>query len=160
MLNLKPLIAGLVEDVLRAIAEATLEELGAVGTSHRGAPKPARSTRRSRGRAAPRRGPSRASRLASPAHMHSLPDDALEPPEFDAITNPEDLLVATGHCAVAEPFLASNVTVDNEESTEDEEEVPPSRVQPVDRPTPVLRAGESVVRATAAGVVIRRPRSR
>jgi hypothetical protein len=92
--------------------------------------------------------------------MHSLPDDALEPPEFHAITNPEDLLVATGHSAVAEPVLASNVTVDNEESTEDEEEVPPSRVQPVDRPTPVLRAGESVVRATAAGVVIRRPRSR
>lgn len=89
-----------------------------------------------------------------------MPDDALEPPEFDAITNPEDLLVATGQSAVAEPVLAPNAPVDHEESTVGAEPVPPSRVQPVDRPTPTLRAGESVVRANAAGVVIRRSRSR
>lgn len=151
MLNLKPLMARLVEDVLRAIGEATLQELEGVKVIHRAAL--ARSTRRSHRRAPPRRGPSRVTRPASPADTHSPSDEALEPPELCAITRPEDLLVATSHSAGTEPALGPTV---------DDEVVPLRRVKPVDgpTPTPTLRAGESVVRATAAGVVIRRAGSR
>ncbi|MGH7435895.1 MAG: hypothetical protein ACRENE_09495 [Polyangiaceae bacterium] len=130
-----------------------------MSAAHPGPPKPAGSTRRSRRRAAPGRRPSRKSRLASPADTRSLPDDALEPPELDAITHPEDLLVATGPSAVAVPVVTPRV--EHEESTHGEELVPPSRVQPSRPPNAyALRAGESVVRANAAGVVIRRSRNR
>jgi hypothetical protein len=160
MLNLESLITRLVEDVLRAIGEATLDELADARPTQPATANRARSTRRSRQREAPRRGASRASQSASPADAHALPDSALEAPGFDAITNPEDLLAPTGRSAVAEPEIVPTVRAANEGSTAAEEVVPPSRVQPIDRPTPMLRAGESLVRATAAGIVIRRARSR
>jgi hypothetical protein len=87
----------------------------------------------------------------------ALDDEALEQ-AFDAITDPEDLLVANDGPEVAEPPSATTVTFDGDDPTEGEQVVPLSGVG--DRPTPTLRAGESVVLATAAGIVIRRSRRR
>lgn len=157
MLNLKPLVAGLVEDVLRAIGEATLDELDGRRATHE--PKRARSTRPAGRREAPKRAPSRVSRPAPAADTHSLSNDAIESPAFDFITGPEDLLVGAGESAPVAPALAPQIAVENEESIGCADVVPPSGERPVDAPTPTLRAGERVVRATAAGVVIRRPRT-
>lgn len=166
MLNLEPLIARLVEDVLRCIGEATLAELEAVTATRLAAPKPARATRRSPRRSA-RRNPPRAIR---PAAAPPPSGDVLEPPGFDAITRPEDLLVATAHTAAAASVVPpavvpaatanANETAYDDGSADAEEGGPPSSVQPARPSTPTLRDGESVVRATAAGVVIRRARSR
>jgi hypothetical protein len=171
MLNLEPLIARLVEDVLRCIGEATLAELEAVTATRLAAPKPARATRRSPRRSA-RRNPPRAIR---PAATPPPSGDVLEPPGFDAITRPEDLLVATAPTAAAASVVPpavvpaatapaatanANETAYDDGSPDAEEGGPPSSVQPARPSTPTLRDGESVVRATAAGVVIRRARSR
>lgn len=146
MLKLKPLVDRLVDDVLRAIGDATLAELGG-GKRAPAAPHPApRSRRRPKARrAAPPR----------PAGAHPTASGAFDPAEVDAITRPEELLSAP--TAPAEPVVAPE---EAPASTRTEKAPPPSHAQPVDHRTHKLRAGESVVRATAAGVVIRRSRNR
>src|SRR5581483_9433449 len=102
MLDLKPLVARLVDDVLRAIAEATRDELKGARAVRSAASKPARSSRRARRQAVPPRRPPGASRPGLPVDPHAGADSAVEPPSSDAITNPEDLLSAKGPSPVLE----------------------------------------------------------
>jgi hypothetical protein len=121
MLDLQPLVDRFVEDVLRAVRGASLDELRellAPGTLARVRRSPA---------AVPR----------------------AEPPAFAEITDPERLLAAT--------VAPRGATAPLEAPPADlEGEPPPSAERPTGGATARLRAGESLARATGAGVVIRR----
>ena len=74
---------------------------------------------------------------------------APEPPAFAEITDPERLLAATVAPRGATAPLEAP-------PTDPEGEPPPSAERPTGGATARLRAGESLARATGAGVVIRR----
>jgi hypothetical protein len=146
MLNLEPLIARLVEDILHAIGDATLAELEAVtereaAATVRTAPVRARQLARARG-----------------ARLSNADSTTPEPLGADDITNPEQLLTPMPPPDVTEKTLAPSKAVERKQHSEPEEEGAPTPVQQVSHHRTPLRAGETVARASAAGVVIRRPK--
>ncbi len=157
MLDLQPLVDRFVEDVLRAVRGASLDELRellAPGTPARVRRPPAAVPRAApaRRQARPKRPVSAAAtsalRKAAPAAL--APEPAVpEPPAFAEITDPERLLAAT--------VAPRGATAPLEAPPADlEGEPPPSAERPTGGATARLRAGESLARATGAGVVIRR----
>jgi hypothetical protein len=165
MLNLEPLIARFVDDVLRAIRAASLEELreacaprGAtpVAPSRRAsAPRKTRSkaTVRPRPRPTPgRREPLRNSHPARTERAESIgggPLPAPEPALGAEITDPDRLLAA----ALPPEDAPTSPTGAPEEP---EEEPPPSTERPAPSAPVALREGETLARADGAAVVIRR----
>jgi hypothetical protein len=152
MLNIQPLITRLVDDILRAVRTATIEELRAsLSAGAADAPTPAR------GKAvAPHRTPRPRRALgARPQHQPDAHESAAErldrpePPAAGEITDPERLLSAV---------TAVNAAVaPNEPALPDPQGEPPaSAARPTERPQTALRAGESLARASGAGLVIRR----
>jgi hypothetical protein len=157
MLDLQPLIDRLVEDVLRAVRGASLDELRellAAGRPARVRRPPAAVPRAApaRRQARPQR-PVRTAATSAPrkaARTAFAPEPAVpEPPAFAEITDPERLLAATVAPRGATAPLEAP-------PTDLEREPPPSAEQPTSGATARLRAGESLARATGAGVVIRR----
>jgi hypothetical protein len=160
MLDLEPLIAGLVEDILRAIRHASVDELrqlrevqdGAQSRSARaGTP---RSGPRERGRrAAPRR--TQSTQNARSKRISALPQHAPEPAPMTEITDPEQLLGASTTREASRPASVPPVPV------QAEAELPASGTLPAttNGRTLRLREGESLARSAGDGIVIRRSRS-
>jgi hypothetical protein len=156
MLDLQPLVDRLVEDVLRAVRGASLDELrellapAAPARMRRpsaAVPRAAPARRQARPKRPVRAAAASAPRKAAPAAL--APEPAVEPPAFAEITDPERLLAAT--------VAPRGVTAPQEAPPTDlEVEPPPSAERPTGGATARLRAGESLARATGAGVVIRR----
>jgi hypothetical protein len=152
MKKLVSLTARFADDVFRVLREATLEELAELRASPLApaSPQPAVSRgRESRPRAAPRLSrPSRAARGAPPRsgwQRAAEPTAAPEPPAVAEITDPERLL-----------RIDTDVPVTS--LLEPPPDPPPSSTP---QPTPItaavlLRANEALVRASNAGIVIRR----
>jgi hypothetical protein len=167
MLNLEPLIARLVDDVLRAIRSATLAELRAVLESSEQdlerksrAPDPLRTARPP----AKRVPASRVTRLAAQAVVTESRSHP-EPEPHSEITDPERLLARPTPPAAPPPEEADPPPAGGAqgESVEPEEEPPntPAPVAPAVTHTagnaPArLRVGESLANTTGTGVVIRR----
>jgi hypothetical protein len=162
MLNLEPLIARLVDDVLGAIRAATLAELRAVLASSEldlarkprlAAPSPvARPPEPKRVPASRRKPPSAPAALAA-ARSHP------EPEPHSEITDPERLLAPP---APPPPSERVETASQDEPVAAAPEEAPPESPAPA----PVvhsagnaparLRVGESLANTTGTGVVIRR----
>jgi hypothetical protein len=148
MLNLKPLVARLVEDVLQAIRQATLAELHELtAASNRASPRKPSAARRvpipsgqvkrpSRGRVAAEL---RSGDVSNPADGASV--GAIREPTTGAdITDPERLLAAS-----STPGQVAS-----------EEQPPPLSVRPKVSSVVTLRPGERLASASGAGIVIRR----
>jgi hypothetical protein len=156
MLDLQPLIDRFVEGVLRALRGASLDELRellAPGTPAR-VPRPPAAVPRAapaRRQARPQR-PVRAAATSAPrraARAALASELAAEPFAFAEITDPERLLAAT--------VAPRGTTAPLEAPSADLEGEPPASAErPTGGATARLRAGESLARATGAGVVIRR----
>ena len=156
MLDLQPLVDRFVEDVLRAVRGASLDELRELldpGTPARArrppaaVPRAAPARRQARPQPPVRAAATSSPRKAAPAAL--APEPAAEPPAFAEITDPERLLAATVAPRGATAPLEAP-------PTDLEGEPPPSAERPTGGATARLRAGESLARATGAGVVIRR----
>jgi hypothetical protein len=163
MLNLQPLIARLVDDILCAVAELTLAELETLTEGEGGATAVRTSPPRHRPVAGPRGARSAQTsvhtRLRSPARARQSPateSTSPEPIRDGDITDPEQLLMPTPSPAATEQTFVRTGQAEPGPHMEPEEEAPASRVQHVSHHRTPLRAGESVARASAAGVVIRR----
>ena len=156
MLNLEPLIARLVEDVLRAIGSLTLEELrDLLAPSMAASPRksatvphvPVRSHRAKR--PLPRGRVTKASPASVSDQDRAAPGAIPEPPAGADITDPERLL------ATARPpqqvLPAAEVGL-----LGSEDEPPPSSVRPVVGSVVPLRPGERLASTSGAGIVIRR----
>jgi hypothetical protein len=161
MLDLEPLIAGLVEDIFRAIRHASVDELrqlrngqdapSASSPSARTA-GPRASLREPRGRRATPRAPAARPESASRSkRIATLPQHAPEPAPFSEITDPEQLLGATTTQGPARSAALPPVEV--------EAEPPASGPLPANGRALRLREGETLARSTGDGIVIRRPRS-
>jgi hypothetical protein len=139
MLNLEPLIARLVDDVLRAIGTLTLEDL-------RDLAAPSTMAARAK-RPLPRRKVTRSRSKGASDSDGAAPGAVMELPAEGDITEPERLL------ATARP----HVLTDEDRGRADREEEPPSSsVRPVVGFVVSLRPGERLASAPGAGVVIRR----
>ncbi len=157
MRKLEPLIDRFVDDVLRLIREATVEDLRelvafAGPTSKRkAARKPAASPERVAG-PSPRRG----SGLVSETRTSKPSAVSMAAPSAADITDPEALL------SMATPATTSAHVVEAPRVTAAEPDGPPSSVRSVVTvavaPVP-LSGNETVARVSNAGVVIRRRRS-
>jgi hypothetical protein len=164
VLNLQPLVARFVDDVLRAVRKATLPELEALLKADRGASlaqavRPAIHARRQR----QRRKRSSPVRISQPhpkrIREHVTPAGAGSVPlELDAITDPENLLVASVAPRTLKAVPASAAAIPNEQSTGTVQAPPPSSERRTGNSGPALRPGETLARASGAGVVIRRVR--
>jgi hypothetical protein len=162
MLDLQPLIARLVDDLLLLIREASIEELrellgpadvqpsvprrrAAPRKKPRPAPKPAAQPKR---QPAPRQ--ARASVVAAPAP---------EPPAHGEITDPE-LLLAVAAPIAPTPSAVAGISVRLHAApvaAEEKELSPPSGHRPAAASSIVLRSGETVAHVSErGGVVIRR----
>jgi hypothetical protein len=160
MLNLDPLIARLVEEILRAIRSATLEELrDLTAPSKRTSTSKSSAARRVpvRSRRVKRRLPGRVdTKLRSRSisdRADALPERTIPEPTAEAdITDPERLL------AMAPLPRARRASVPGESGARAnrEEEPPPSNVRPVVRLAVSLRPGERLANIPGAGIVIRR----
>lgn len=153
MLDLQPLIARFVDDVLRTIRTASLDELRALlgeDVEVASAPRVKRSARKPRRRAARAHVPVRApSRAEEQAREDAAPTP--EPPAQAEITDPEALLAAaTGSPAPSAAPEPSLVLIEGGGDA-----APSSTERPLRRATR-LRAGESLAREVGTGVVIRR----
>jgi hypothetical protein len=167
MLNLEPLIARLVDDVLRAIRSATLAELHTVLESSEQdlqrkprAPDPLRTVRPPAKRVpAPRVTRPAAAAVVTESRSHP------EPEPHSEITDPERLLAhpKPPPAPPGEEVDTSLAGGEQSESVEPEEE-PPSTPAPVaaaithtaGNAPARLRVGESLANTTGTGVVIRR----
>jgi hypothetical protein len=164
MLDLRPLIARLVEDILRAIGEATLAELDATREAAKAPRARTAPTRVRRVRRAGARAPKPSVHVGSPSRARAANKRAAtdsKGPELhgvDDITDPEELLAPMPLPVAIEPSLSVPRASESTPRSEPEAETPPSPAQPVSHYGAFLRAGESVARASAAGVVIRRAR--
>jgi hypothetical protein len=160
MLDLQPIITRFVDDVLRALRGASLDELRALlGPAASSAPAPARRAsasgsrkaggRRTRRAASEAQPPARAP--ASPRTRAVLPPpEPAEPPTVaEMITDPEALLAA----AFAEPPAPAP---EEPVPAAVESEPPASAERPKAGVVTRLRAGETLAREAGAGVVIRR----
>jgi hypothetical protein len=163
MLDLQPLIARLVEDILRVIAEATRAELEVI-EEQAGAAR-VRTAAVHRGRVRRPKG-ARVQKASVPVGLKARARGARggatrdsttpEPLGVDDITDPEQLLMPMPRGLSTDQTPAPPGTVESKPGSEREEEAPSSRGQDVGHHRTLLRAGESVARASAAGVVIRR----
>jgi hypothetical protein len=162
MLDLEPLVARLVDDVLRAIGRASLAELDRLsGPSRAETPRPGnrvaeRAPARER-RATPREPHEVAVRPAAPGRARAASKKADRPGVAD-ITDPERLLSAVleptpGEVRASAPSAAA---VSAASAPASEPEAPALHERSPDRGIAHLRAGESVARVSGAGVVIRR----
>lgn len=154
MVNLEPLIARLVEDVLRAIGSLTLEELRDLIS-----PSTAASPRKSRAvpsvpvpsRRAKRSLPRRTVTSAPPASVsdqgRAAPGVVPEPPTGADITDPERLL------ATAPPPLPRG---ESDVRAAGEDPPPSSTVRAFVASVVPLRPGERLASASGASIVIRR----
>jgi hypothetical protein len=163
MLNLEPLIARFVDDVLRAIRAASLNELrGARGPERvmvAGQSRRAPAPRKARRAVPKRRLPEQARVLRESANVRararvqrpapSIPASEPESPEVAEITDPEGLLASS-------PLRNSAPVSPAGPSAGPVSEPPPSAQRLVDEPGVALRQGETLVRADGAAVVIRR----
>jgi hypothetical protein len=153
MLDLQPLIARLVDDLLRLIRGASVEELNELyGAPLEDPPRRQRRARQSGPRSAPKR-PAAPARKKAPRRTEvvaSVP--APEPALHAEITDPERLL------AVATPPAPTKVSAGPHAPAE--EPSPPSGERRAVGASVALRRGESVARASEhGGVVIRRKRA-
>jgi hypothetical protein len=166
MLDLQPLIARFVDDVLRTIRGASLDELRRhLGPEASGAPAPARRIAPPPARriapAAPRQASGGARRrpapeARAPSGLNGAPRaqsvaparEAPEPPTLSEITDPEALLAA----AFAPPVAPTP----GEPARVIPEVEPPASEERVKGSATALRAGETLLRDAGAGVVIRR----
>lgn len=152
MLNLQPLIARLVEDVLRAIRGATLAELRVLASP--AAKPPARKASRASAPPQRRRRQPTVPSGARGGAKRSTPAPTTAPPEPAGggadITDPEQLLATTWQ---PQPALAESRSI---ESLEPVAEPPSSTVRPAVGSVVKLRDGETLARASGAGVIIRR----
>jgi hypothetical protein len=162
MKKLDALIAGFADEVFRTIRGATLEELAEL----LGSPMPAEPARRSAARLSrsgaaaqwppprpPRLGAGRSGRL----HEHAAHADSSAVPDAPVvaeITDPERLLRIESSVSLP-PSRPEEAASPPEPSPEPP---PVSTEKPVSPPPPpvLLRANEALVRASSAGVVIRR----
>jgi hypothetical protein len=153
MLDLRPLTARLVDDLLRLIRGASVEELRELlGPAVVGPPPRRRRPRRSKPKPAPKRAAPSKRRSATPRpRAAAAPAPAPEPPAHAEITDPERLLaageVAATTRASVRPRAAPVAT---------EEPSPPSGERRAAGPNVALRQGESLAHASERGVVIRR----
>jgi hypothetical protein len=157
MLDLQPLIARLVDDLLQLIGGASVEKLREVMGPEDGEPGVRRrGARRSKPRTAPKPAvrPKRRTatrRLPVPAD----PAPAAEPPLRAEITDPERLLAAAAPTAPTRGSVrrqAAHVVA--------EEPSPPSGQRPAAGANVALRNGESVAHASERGGVVIRRRKR
>jgi len=160
MLDLQPLIARFVDDVLLALRGATFEELRellSANATSEGVPSPRprkpRPTRQGRGaarRAAPRPAPARARVAPSPLRFEQATEPT-EPPALAEITDPEGLLAAalapTPPVAAHPPHIAP--------ATPEGGQLPRG-IRLALSAVGALREGESLARVAGAGLVIRR----
>jgi hypothetical protein len=154
ILNLELLIARFVDDVLRTIRAASLEEVREAcapaawsrraSAQRKGAPKGRQSRRVP---VPPRKEALELAERVPTPEPHAAPEP--EPPAFAEITDPVGLLAAA---PVPEDAPTSPTGVAEDVA----EERPPSTERPAPEATVALREGESLVRAGGAGVVIRR----
>jgi hypothetical protein len=171
MKKLDALIAGFADEVFRTIRGATLEELAEL----LGSPMPAEPARRSAARLArgtlaakwppsPRSRPERSRRAHQRSAQLELPV-AVEAPVVAEITDPELLLRIDAESSPAPARAERLERAARPERTERAERL--LRTEPSPEPPPVseekpvappvlLRANEALVRASSAGVVIRR----
>jgi hypothetical protein len=174
MKKLLSLTARFADDVFRVLRGATLEELAellntplppaarARDSMPRAAPRPARPGRQPN----PARAIARKAAWARAEEEEGESSPAPEPPAVAEITDPERLL----RLEVAEPPTnsrpANTRTVERSESAESRviarglleppSDPPPSAEQPTATTAVLLRANEALVRASNAGIVIRR----
>ena len=150
MLNLQPLIARFVDDILRLIREAAAEDLRSLV---------ARDARRSRQ-------PHPVKHSAAIRHRRIVDDpgqrsrgltaaaDLSPPPTVAEITDPEALLAGTA----PEP-AGARADARAEGRLESESHGPASTVRPMQGDSPVrLMGNETLARVSNAGIVIRRAR--
>lgn len=165
MLRLQPLIDRFVDDVLRAVRNASVDDLRDLTTARAESAPAARPTAR---RAKPRK-PTEGSRSAPPPPPRELarthvgtgllkqtPVPPLEPRRANPdpsglaeITDSERLLVA-------QPPHPPEPAASPRPQAAAPRQPPPSAEGPVHRPAVALREGETLVRADAGAVVIRR----
>lgn len=164
MLWLQPLIDRFVDDVLRAIRNATLEDLRNL-TSARAesapAARPAARKAKPRNRAGSRSATLPSRRQPAPTHVGTgvleqapvLPQEprrpAPDPSGFAEITDPERLLAA-------QPPHPPETAAPPRPQAAAAGQPPPRAERPAHRPAVPLREGETLVRADAGAVVIRR----
>jgi hypothetical protein len=161
MLNLEPLIARFVDDVLRAVRRTNLNELrdllvtapaAAPGAPRRRAAAPGKAPAglRTAKPMAPAPAGDALALKPRPARTETPADHVptSEPLEIAEITDPERLLADAAPSGALAPYLAAE--------GEPEEEPPPSTERLAARPTVALREGESLARDAGAGIVIRR----
>jgi hypothetical protein len=162
MKKLNALIAGFADEVFRTIRGATLEELAEL----LGSPLPAEPARRtaarlSRGAMAAKWPPSPRSRRQRSGRSRERPEQLELPVAPDApvvaeITDPERLLRIEADVMLPP---SGPERPERPERPEPSPEPPPvSTEKPVAAPPVLLRANEALVRASSAGVVIRRRR--
>ena len=160
MLNLEALIARLVEDVIRAIRSATLEELRDLNTaSTTASPRKSSTTPRFPGSSpqAKRHLPRRAVVDPHPGNASdrttTSADGAIRGlPSGDDITDPERLLATTPSTWPVQTSVSGEGGV----PTGPEEEPPSGTTQPVVDAVVRLRPGERLASVSGASVVIRR----
>jgi hypothetical protein len=161
MLKFNVIIDRFVDDVLRAIRGATLEDLrelfvrseGSQPVARPGGRRAMRSKRANKGApAAPpaRPGAKRTARAPRrPASAPAAPPEAApEPPIVAEITDPE-VLLGSQELPAAEAAPTSAPVADAGDP-------PPSAERPAVGPTVALREGERLARADGAAIVIRR----
>jgi hypothetical protein len=152
MLDLQPLIGRLVDDLLRVIRGASVEELYELFGTPEGDPgRPRRGRTKSPSKHAARPVSGRASR---PARAVAARSPAGEPPLHSEITDPESLLAASALEAPRESVRPHPAPAPDEEPS------PPRDERHAARANVALRHGESVARASDhGGIVIRRKRA-
>jgi hypothetical protein len=154
MLDLRPLIARLVDDLLRVIRGASVEELGELLAPVEDPPRRRRRVRRSKPRPAAKPAARPKRRPAAP-QVGAAPAPAPEPPTHAEITDPERLLAAAAVEALTRASVRPHVA-----PVAAEEPSPPSGQRPAAGANIALRQGESVARVSEhGGVVIRRKRA-
>jgi hypothetical protein len=158
MVNLEPLIVRLIEDVLRAIRGATLEELRDLMAASTASPRNSSavagvpvSSRRVKPRV-PRRtvGDAQLRKVSNRADA-AAGGTIRDVPAGADITDPERLLATTPLPRAQRGSVPGALT-------SPEQEPPSSTVRPVLGSVVSLRPGESLASASGAGVVIRRAR--
>jgi len=160
MLNLQPLVARFVDDVLRALRGASLDDLRDLLAPERDAPlrPPQRRVsvvRREPTRRSARPRPAKRKAATAPSSEPTAPvvdvaEPAPEPPVVAEITDPEGLL------AGAPTLERAPTPAHGAPQAAAEPEPPPSAARPTVSPTAALREGESLARAAGVGLVIRR----
>jgi hypothetical protein len=158
MLDLEPLIARLVEDILGAIRRASVDELRELRDLPHARPTPVAPTNNHAGR---RTRPPRGSRARAERTSGLTQRSSAEPSPLTEITDPEQLLGTSVQDESSPPEEAAPPPEAPPEEPVSapavEEAAPPARSErPADEQPVRLREGERLARSAGEGFVIRR----